>query len=225
MGGFGSGRWVRTGTKRIVEDVYHFDIRRLQRTGKLLPNKASAFHWEHRGRRAFSVIIRVNEAVNAVTIFTVKQGEVRDKVRELVCLDKTPCNYGGERPWWICPQCGKRVAILYSRPGWTFACRHCHRLAYAVQKKGIADAATHAVIKIRRRLGAGECLNAPILDKPKGMHRATYTQLRIKLMNAEKRALVADLTECAMQLRTLPGLGAVSDEFLRISSLLRLEGK
>ncbi len=32
---------------------------------------------------------------------------------EDVELDHTACNYGGERPWWLCPECGRRCAVLY----------------------------------------------------------------------------------------------------------------
>ncbi len=32
---------------------------------------------------------------------------------EDVALDRTDCNYGGSRPWWLCPQCERRCAILY----------------------------------------------------------------------------------------------------------------
>jgi len=46
-------------------------------------------------------------------------------------LTKTPCYFGGERFWFICPDCHRRVAILY-RPRYSsfFLCRHCHDLTY-----------------------------------------------------------------------------------------------
>ncbi|XFB08130.1 hypothetical protein AAGT13_09390, partial [Azotobacter salinestris] len=43
----------------------------------------------------------------------------------------TPCHLGGERPWFLCPYCGRRVAKLYLQS--VFACRHCLRLNYASQ--------------------------------------------------------------------------------------------
>jgi hypothetical protein len=41
-------------------------------------------------------------------------------------------HFGGQRYWFLCPHCGKRVGKLY-RPRLTdkFECRHCHRLTYA----------------------------------------------------------------------------------------------
>jgi hypothetical protein len=61
-------------------------------------------------------------------------GEWED-VKEPVSLEWTPCNFGGERPWFVCPgvvngkRCGRRVAILYG-PGKYFLCRHCYDLRY-----------------------------------------------------------------------------------------------
>jgi hypothetical protein len=48
-----------------------------------------------------------------------------------VPLTKTPCYFGGFRWWFICPDCGKRMAILY-KPRYSnfFLCRQCHNLTY-----------------------------------------------------------------------------------------------
>ncbi len=51
-------------------------------------------------------------------------------LEEPIPLKWTPCNFGGERPWFVCPgvvngvACGRRVAILYG-PGKYFLCRLC----------------------------------------------------------------------------------------------------
>ena len=52
-------------------------------------------------------------------------------------LTTTPCNFGGKRFWFICPNksCGKRVGVLYKPPcGEYFTCRHCHNLTYESSK-------------------------------------------------------------------------------------------
>jgi hypothetical protein len=53
-----------------------------------------------------------------------------------VRIERTPCNLGGSRHWFICPAvgCGRRAAILYG--GGNFACRRCHQLAYAQFTRG-----------------------------------------------------------------------------------------
>ncbi len=54
-------------------------------------------------------------------------------------LTTTPCRYGGERYWFICPMyksgryCGRRVGTLY-KDGDLFACRHCYELTYESRK-------------------------------------------------------------------------------------------
>lgn len=58
-----------------------------------------------------------------------------------VQLTTTPCNYGGERYWFICPlsrngmYCGRRVGVLFCIGKW-FGCRHCGEIVYAAQMKG-----------------------------------------------------------------------------------------
>lgn len=56
-------------------------------------------------------------------------------------LTITPCNYGGQRYWFICPlikngrYCGRRVGVLFSIGKW-FGCRHCGNIAYTSQMQG-----------------------------------------------------------------------------------------
>jgi hypothetical protein len=60
---------------------------------------------------------------------TVKSEWRGEEVVQKIILDWTLCNYGGLRPWFICGNCGRRVAKLYSG-GKEFACRHCLDLTY-----------------------------------------------------------------------------------------------
>ncbi|CZG10327.1 TPA: hypothetical protein JBE46_02375 [Legionella pneumophila subsp. pneumophila] len=70
-------------------------------------------------------------------------------------LNWTPCRFGGERPWFICPAkgCQRRVAILYS--GSIYACRHCHQLAYTSQREADYDRALRQAEKIRGEIRLG----------------------------------------------------------------------
>ena len=53
-------------------------------------------------------------------------------------LVSTPCPFGGQRWWFICPlqNCDRRVGVLYLPYGGKyFGCRHCYNLTYeSVQK-------------------------------------------------------------------------------------------
>ena len=46
-----------------------------------------------------------------------------------VRLVSTKCNYGGQRWWFICNYCKRRVGVLYIGDS-EFACRHCYNLTY-----------------------------------------------------------------------------------------------
>lgn len=65
----------------------------------------------------------------------------RQELDYRIALTTTPCNFGGERFWFVCPlmrlgqQCGRRVGVLY-RVDKYFACRTCNQLAYSSQMQG-----------------------------------------------------------------------------------------
>lgn len=104
-------------------------------------------------------------------------GDEWQEMKYPVYLSWTPCNYGGQRAWWLCPAvgCRRRVAVLYG--GSVYACRHCHRLAYRTQRENAGDRAGSKADKLRDRLG----WEAGILNgnggKPKAMHWQTFDRL------------------------------------------------
>src|SRR6266700_1361121 len=64
---------------------------------------------------------------------------------ETIQLASTPCNYGGERWWFIAPCCGARVRVLYINPKrgelsrMTPQCRTCLDLHYASQMQSYIE--------------------------------------------------------------------------------------
>ena len=56
-------------------------------------------------------------------------------VHQPVTLTTTPCALGGNRTWFACPACNKRVAVIYGA-GRLFACRKCKGLAYGIAAAG-----------------------------------------------------------------------------------------
>ncbi len=104
-------------------------------------------------------------------------------------LEWTPCNFGGERPWFVCPGegCSRRVAILYgSGPGRPL-CRCCRDLAYESQREDRIGRAKRRAEKDRSRL-------PPSGTRPKGMHHATFQKLTQNYWDAleEHEALVQE---------------------------------
>lgn len=89
-------------------------------------------------------------------------------------LEWTPCNFGGERPWFVCPGCGRRAAILYEDGG-RLLCRRCLDLAYRSQREGDLDLARRRLEKAHGALE--ERLGEAYPGRPKGMRRTTHRRL------------------------------------------------
>src|SRR3712207_6748910 len=134
MGGVGSGNSYRFDKKTTTGECHSVDVRYLHRNGLLEPGHYFSLRWSRADRETGSIrgAVEGNARPERV-ILTYRYrngpgGEWQD-VREPVPLAWTACNFGGERPWFVCPGagCGRRVAVLYG-PGRYFLCRHCYEL-------------------------------------------------------------------------------------------------
>ncbi len=94
----------------------------------------------------------------------------QERLQGVASLEWTPCNLGGERPWFVCPHegCSRRVAILYGQG--QPLCRRCRELAYESQREDKIGRAKRRAEKARSRL-------PPSGLRPKGMHHATFQKL------------------------------------------------
>ena len=178
MGGLGSGeRWDRN-SKDLTESYLTIDVRRLSREGLVSPGQSYRWKWTGNGEDLASVEVRID--AERVNLSYRTRGEDRDDwaAKEYaVTIERTPCHFGGSRPWLLCPVagCGRRVAILYGGP--IFACRHCHRLAYRCQRETVDERAARRADKVRARLGWPQGLWSPRGPRRKGMHLRTFTKL------------------------------------------------
>jgi hypothetical protein len=110
------------------------------------------------------------------TSVTVRAGGVEQKIG----VDWTPCVYGGERPWWRCPLCGRRVLVLYFRRCW--GCRRCLRLTYRSQRQDRVARLDASARKLGRRVGIVDADARDLLSRwprkpPRYMHRRTFRRL------------------------------------------------
>lgn len=170
--------------KSTTDDYRRLDVRALHKAGMLGAGHAAMWNWYSRGVLRASIHVRAEAGRLILNYAATSNGESKD-YRYPVGLSWTPCRFGGERPWFLCPSCRRRVAILYG--GAVFACRHCYRLAYESQRERGYNRLAGRADKIRRRLGwPVGILNPKGWQKPKGMHWATFARL-----NAEHDALVA----------------------------------
>jgi len=176
MGGFGSGRGQ--GGKDTTSDMRPLDIRKLQRDGLLKPGRAFSWQWTVNGKEVASIQMRTEVDRVILHYRSRSDGGEWQAMEYPVTLEWTGLHFGGRRAWFLCPArgCGRRVAILFG--GSIFACRHCHKLAYACQRETDEDRAMRRADTIRRRLGWGAGIANPEGGKPKGMHWRTFKRLR-----------------------------------------------
>lgn len=185
MGGINSGR--RNG-KPTTDKQRSIDIRRLHKAGALTPGNVCTWRWEYAGQTTTSVhiYVRVDNVVLSYKQPT-REGLLK-QFSHSVPLQWTSCHYGGRRPWWSCPSCGRRVALLYS--GWgRYSCRRCFGLAYRSQRETDSDLAARRARAIRARLGWPLGLLEMPGGKPRGMHQKTYLRLLIAHIHHTEEAL------------------------------------
>ena len=174
MGGMGSGRRYQGG-RSTTENYRPLYVRKLHTAGLLTAGHVALWNWYSRGELRASIQVQARED-HVSLIYTATENGERREYSYPVRLDWTPCQYGGERPWFLCPSCRRRVAILYG--GAVFACRHCYRLAYESQRERDYDRLAGRADKIRRRLGwPVGILNPTPWTKPKGMRWLTFWRL------------------------------------------------
>ena len=91
-----------------------------------------------------------------------------------VSLVTTPCNYGGERYWFSCPDCWSRVGVLYLAPGDVhFRCRHCNNLSYNSRNRCIIGEFGHTsrqIDALRSEIKRWTCRGRPT-RKVRRLHR------------------------------------------------------
>jgi hypothetical protein len=197
MGALGSGNWYRYDKKITTGECHSVDVRYLHREGLLQSGHRFSLRWSRAGRETGSIggAVEGSDRPRQVLLFYRHRsgsGAEWEDVQELVHLSWTACNFGGERPWFICPGvgCGRRVAILHG-PGRYFLCRHCYDLVYESQWENGMSRALRRAQAIRERLGGSANMTKPFPERPKGMHRKTYERLRSEHHEADMEQLAA----------------------------------
>lgn len=116
---------------------------------------------------------------------------IDDEQERIIDLEWTNCNFGGKRPWFVCPNCDERKGKLYFKNN-IFLCRQCHGLAFRrtqISGDRIAEA-DWEIQKIYKRLELNiveiwRC-GVPYV-KPKNMQHATFLQLCNKLTRLKEK--------------------------------------
>lgn len=177
MGGLGSGRRWRTGSHETTDDYHRLSVLCWHRCGYLVPHRAFSWQWTRHGERVSSIDVETKPD-SVIISYRHRRGAVEwQDGRSVVRVVWTPCHFGGQRPWFICPveSCSRRVVNLFAGP--LFACRRCDRLTYQSQRETSGDRAARRADKIRDRLGWEPGILNGQSNKPKWMHGRTFVRL------------------------------------------------
>ena len=126
MGGLGSGLWSDVlKRKTAVEQCLVLSVKSLRVSGFLTAGLSGVVSWSN----AAGEVVRRAEIE--------MQGQRLKLSDYYIKLERTACNYGGWRYWFLCPVvkdgvlCENRCSKLYLPPGGKFfGCRHCYDLTY-----------------------------------------------------------------------------------------------
>jgi hypothetical protein len=210
LGGVGSGNWYRFDKKITTGECHSVDVRYLHREGLLKPGRSFSLRWSRAGRETGSIRGAVEGSTRPERVLLYYRhrsglGEDWEEVQESVSLNWTACNFGGERPWFVCPGagCSRKAAVLYGA-GKYFLCRRCYDLVYESQRENNMTRALRRAQAIRERLGGTANMTKPFPEKPKGMHWRTHERLWWEHHKAEMAQLVG-MRECLDRLEKKVG--------------------
>ena len=178
---YGAGR---PGWRRKCEHRLGLDIRVLVRRGFIHSephiSRSGSWQWTCNGEPSGNISLRAEH--DRVQLTYNANGQPFDYP---VWLERTPAHYGGTRPWFRCPRCGARRAVLYGMANdGRFGCRDCMRLCYASEAEDAAGRMWRKQRKFAARLGAKDRtdMHPP---RPKGMHQRTYRQVLERIWACE----------------------------------------
>ncbi|RYE70973.1 MAG: hypothetical protein EOO81_06930 [Oxalobacteraceae bacterium] len=172
MGGANSGRRAGYGRRR-TEGSTPLDIRKIAKSTWFHPGVHFSWEWTQAGRAVSSIDIEVEEGAVRLVHRNVRSDQV---ICQRLLIERTACHFGGSRPWFKCPGCTRRVAVVYG-VGDYFACRVCYELPYESQAENAGDRSWKKAEQLRKRLGWPAGIANPELGRPKGMHMTTYRRI------------------------------------------------
>ena len=181
MGGVNSGTWCRGSTKAKLEDCKRIEVGKLHKDGLLKPGLRFGWGWTRDDKQIGNICIETyTDHIRLIYKWTRGDSPCKDE-NQRVPIDYTPCHYGGSRPWFRCPNCLKRVGLLYDARG-AFSCRHCSGLAYRTQSESELDRLFTKKHKFERSISD----ESGYPSKPKGMHQTTWRKLMNRYIRYQK---------------------------------------
>jgi hypothetical protein len=168
VGGYGSGRFV---TRKKTDDCLSVDIRTWRRDGVLGYGLPQRILQRRIGNLTVRIWVHIElKQCTLTTSYHRDDGTRWDDADKVIHFDFTPCHYGYSRTWFLCPACGRRVAILYNGVENHWLCRKCSGLHYHSQSEAKYQRLRRRIKKIDNQLDGGQ--------KPRNMQKQTYASLK-----------------------------------------------
>ena len=174
-----------------AEHCRSIDARRWKREGIFAKGRSGYWQWSDADNREVTATIGYKGLGDAVALDYTMNGT---PMHQHIWLKQTACNYGGDRNWFACPRCRRRVAKLFLRASAGFVCRHCGRVNYASQSEDAMGRAWRKQFKAEAKLGEH-------WQRPKGMHHETRAKLMAVIWACEEQR---DRALCALMATRFP---------------------
>lgn len=168
--------------KATCEQTLDLNVNRLLRYGAFTAGAAFALTWAFDGVPGGMVGIR-NVAPSAIRLTYITSGKTMSYIVQIAF---TPCFYGGQRPWFLCPICHQRAGVLLLTSK-VFVCRKCGNYCYQTQMEQPHGRSIIRTQRLLHKVGGHAPLDEP--PKPKGMHWNTYYKIMTRVEEAYGRAL------------------------------------
>ena len=182
---FADTQMPRTREHHTTDDTLPLDIRVLQRSAQLRGNWSRSVHWTN-GYSKSSVGLTIHDGDFVTISYADGNGGSHFETLDITW---TRPNFGGERPWWTCPRCSRRCAIVYALGSNPFVCRFCASLTYVTAQSDRFTRAMRKRLERERRLGWQ--LGSPFPSKPKGMHWQSWERLVTEFSAVSSAAHIA----------------------------------
>ena len=185
---FGAGR---PGWRRKCEHLLALDVRVLARRERLAPGMSYSWAWSRGDELAGNIRIQTGTDHVRLIYTCTPYGSDSQACDYSVRIERTPCHFGGSRPWFRCPRCWSLRAVIYGvASDGKFGCRRCLRLGYASEGESRIDRINRKLQKLQAKLGEDG-------EKPKWMRWRTFDRICARL----------DVADAAWGLMVLAKLG------------------
>jgi hypothetical protein len=191
MGSVGSGKYNKYKSKPTTASYSAIDLRKLGKLINLDHRCGFTLEWNKNGVVKNSIdcvfdnnILELHYSISGIYD--------ESGIIQHIEITTTPCNFGGGRKWFICPECNKNILVLYGSN--RFRCRKCLGVYHPSSNESELHRATRAMCNYQDKLNGTE--STPLdgvdrLSKPKWMRYDTFIKVYNEAWLGERRLFKA----------------------------------